>query len=230
MINNNKNKKYDYNIKRTKNKNKKKDPRRHKQEQQFNRLTAIKTTESLIRNETNRGLMLGRYQPFHNGHLALAKEILRECQELIVVIGSAQFNYIEKDPFTAGERLSMIYRTFLDEKVDVTICYIVPIMNYTNNAGWLAYLKSMVPPFNVVYSGNDLVQYLAISQDKKIKIKAPEFVNKQDYNATNIRRLIVDGKPWRHLVPHAVAAVIDEIGGVERIKLLSRADSNPAQW
>ena len=28
---------------------------------------------------TRRGLMLGRFQPFHKGHLALTKQILSEC-------------------------------------------------------------------------------------------------------------------------------------------------------
>ena len=177
-----------------------------------------------------RGLMLGRFQPFHNGHLALAKQILVECNELVVVVGSAQFNYIEKDPFTAGERLLMIHRTFSEEKIDLARCYIVPVANYENNAGWLAYLKSIVPPFDVLYSGNDFVSHLALSQDPGIRTAAPAFVKRQEYNATKIRKLIAAGKPWKHLVPNAVASTIDEIGGVERIKMLLRSDSNPLMW
>jgi nicotinamide-nucleotide adenylyltransferase len=53
--------------------------------------------------------MVGRFQPFHIGHLALARQILGECDELVIAIGSAQFNFIEKDPFTAGERVVMIH-------------------------------------------------------------------------------------------------------------------------
>ena len=43
-----------------------------------------------------RGLVIGRFQPFHNGHLELVHEILNECEELVLVIGSAQFNYLLK--------------------------------------------------------------------------------------------------------------------------------------
>ncbi len=38
----------------------------------------------------NRGLMIGRYQPFHLGHLSLAEQILSECEELVVAIGSPE--------------------------------------------------------------------------------------------------------------------------------------------
>jgi nicotinamide-nucleotide adenylyltransferase len=60
-----------------------------------------------------RGLVIGRFQPFHNGHLELIKQIMNECEELVVVIGSAQFNYLAKDPFTAGERIDDSFFTFI---------------------------------------------------------------------------------------------------------------------
>ena len=47
---------------------------------------------------------MGRFQPFHLGHLELVKQILDQCDEVIIAITSAQFNYLER-PFTAGERI-----------------------------------------------------------------------------------------------------------------------------
>ncbi|MGI0029747.1 MAG: nicotinamide-nucleotide adenylyltransferase [Nitrososphaera sp.] len=181
---------------------------------------------------TRRGLMLGRFQPFHNGHLALAKQILRECDELVIVIGSAQFNYIDKDPFTAGERISMIHSALSEGSVDLSKCYIVPIANDDNNARWLAYLRSMIPPFHVLYSGNDFVKHLALSQDARITIRRPDFLKKSQHNGTKIRQMIVAAKPWKHLVPAAVAREIQRVNGVERIRLLAStgSDSNPQRW
>ena len=40
----------------------------------------------------------------------------------------------------------------------------------------------------------------------------------QKYSGTEIRRRMIAGEPWRDLVPKDVAEVIDEIGGVERLK------------
>ena len=54
-----------------------------------------------------RGAMIGRFQPFHNGHLVLVRQILKECNEVLIVVGSAQSNYTFANPFTAGERILM---------------------------------------------------------------------------------------------------------------------------
>lgn len=179
---------------------------------------------------TSRGLMIGRFQPFHNGHLALAKQILSECDELIIVVGSAQFNYVDKDPFTAGERILMIHEALREAKADLSRCYVLLLANDENNARWLAYLKSITPPFNVLYSGNDFVKHLALSQDAGITVKTPQFVDKEKFNGTNIRRLIISDKQWRHLLPSAVVRVVEQVNGIERIKILSRSDSNPQKW
>lgn len=179
---------------------------------------------------TRRGLMLGRFQPFHRGHLALTKQILSECDELLMIIGSAQFNFIEKDPFSAGERMLMIHEALKEAGVDLSRCYIIPVANDENNARWLAYIRSMVPPFDVLYSGNDFVKYLARSQDSSIVIEDPMFAEINEYNGTNIRRLMQEGKPWEHLVPPAVAKVIQQVGGIVRINMLARSDSNPQRW
>jgi nicotinamide-nucleotide adenylyltransferase len=178
-------------------------------------------------NQIIRGLMVGRFQPFHNGHLYLSNQILQECDELIIAIGSAQFNYIYKDPFTAGERVLMIHAALSESKVDLTRCYVIPIVNDENNARWLAHLRSMVPSFNILYSGNDFVTNL-VSQE--IKIKKPLFSKKNVYNGTNIRKQMTRMQNWKNLVPNAVFRVIEEIGGVTRLKTLSKSDSYPQQW
>jgi nicotinamide-nucleotide adenylyltransferase len=179
---------------------------------------------------TTRGLMTGRFQPFHNGHLALARQILDECDELVIVIGSAQFNFIDKDPFTAGERALMIHEALKEAKLDLAKCYVIPVANDENNARWIAYLRSMAPPFDVLYSGNDFVKHLALSQDRNIAVKSPRFAKKEEYNGTNIRRLMLAGGRWKQLVPPAVARVIEQVHGIERMKVLAGSDSNPQRW
>lgn len=179
---------------------------------------------------TTRGLITGRFQPFHNGHLALAKQILEECDELIIVIGSAQFNFIDKDPFTAGERVLMIHEALKEARIDLSKCYVIPVANDENNARWIAYLRSMAPPFDVLYSGNDYVKHLALFQDRNIAVKSPRFAKKEEYNGSNIRHLMLSGSRWKQLVPPAVARVIEQVNGIERMKVLAGSDSNPQRW
>jgi cytidyltransferase-like protein len=35
------------------------------------------------------GMYLGRFQPFHNGHKAIVDKMLEECEEVVIVVGSA---------------------------------------------------------------------------------------------------------------------------------------------
>src|SRR5207247_9864591 len=114
-----------------------------------------------------------KFQPLHSGDLALAKQMLEECYELVIMIGSAQFNFIDKDPFTAGERVLMIHEALKEGKVDISKCYVIPVPNDENNARWIAYLRSMAPPFDVLYSGNDFGKHLALYQDSRLRAKRP---------------------------------------------------------
>jgi len=174
-----------------------------------------------------RGLVIGRFQPFHNGHLELIRQIMDECEELIVVIGSAQFNYLVKDPFTAGERIEMIHASLSFQTFDRSRILIIPLENFENNACWFQYLKSMVPKFDILYSGNEYVRYLS---KKEIVVKEPTFKNKFRFNGENIRKLIVDHKKWEDLVPNPVKEIIMKLEGVERIRILSKSDTHPQQW
>ncbi len=178
----------------------------------------------------NRALMIGRFQPFHNGHVALARQALADCDELVIVVGSAQYNFIEKDPFTAGERILMIHDALAEAGIDLTKCYIIPVPNDDNNARWLANLRSMVPHFDTLYSGNEFVDHLAFSQDPSLVVRQPEFSKKQEYNGTNIRRLITEQKSWEPLVPAAVARIIKQIDGISRLRMLAKSDSKPQEW
>jgi nicotinamide-nucleotide adenylyltransferase len=174
-----------------------------------------------------RGIMVGRFQPFHKGHLSLVKQILEDCDELIIAIGSAQYNYIFQDPFTAGERMLMIHKALSEARIDLKKCYIVPIINDENNARWLAHLRSMVPPFDILFSGNEFVRAL-VGED--VKVKKPEFVMKKYYNGTYIRKTISEKDNWKKLVPNGVAEIIEEIGGVARIKMLLHSYKYPQRW
>ncbi|MEM2915309.1 MAG: adenylyltransferase/cytidyltransferase family protein, partial [Candidatus Bathyarchaeia archaeon] len=57
---------------------------------------------------SSRALYVGRFQPFHLGHLEAVKYMLRNSKEVIIVIGSAQESHTLTNPFTAGERVYMI--------------------------------------------------------------------------------------------------------------------------
>ena len=174
-----------------------------------------------------RGLMMGRFQPFHLGHLDLVRQILKECDEVVIAITSSQFNYLDKDPFTAGERIEMIHNSLKESDVDITRCMILAIENQFNIATWSSYLKSMLPQFDKVYSGNDYVKMLLA--DSKIEVVHPVFLDREQYNATKIRSMIISGENWEKIVPSAVSEFIKKINGKNRLEIINKSDTKPTE-
>ncbi len=172
--------------------------------------------------------MMGRFQPFHLGHLNLTKQILKECDEVIVAITSAQFNYLEKDPFTAGERIEMIHNSLKESDVDLSRCFIVAIENQFNIATWASYLKTTLPHFDKVYSGNDYVKMLLT--DSAIDVVSPKFLDRKQYNATRIRSMILSGDDWKILVPNSVVKFLDKINAKKRLDIISKSDTKPTEY
>ena len=174
-----------------------------------------------------RGLMMGRFQPFHKGHLELVKQILEQCDEVIIAITSAQFNYLEKDPFTAGERIEMIHNCIKESEIDLNRCFVISIENQFNIATWASYLKSALPHFDKVYSGNDYVSMLLA--DSGIEVVKPEFLDREQFNATKIRSMIISDQNWKDSVPNAVYEFLTKIDAKTRLSVISKSDTNPTK-
>ncbi|NNL59354.1 MAG: nicotinamide-nucleotide adenylyltransferase [Nitrosopumilus sp.] len=174
-----------------------------------------------------RGLMMGRFQPFHLGHLDLVKQILAECDEVIIAITSSQFNYLEKDPFTSGERIEMIHNSLLESNIDMSKCFVVSLENQFNIATWASYLKSSLPHFDKVYSGNDYVSMLLA--DSGIDVVNPTLLDRSKYNATKIRSMIISDQKWDELVPNAVNELLKKISAKNRLKVISKSDTKPTE-
>jgi nicotinamide-nucleotide adenylyltransferase len=169
-----------------------------------------------------RGLFVGRFQPFHKGHLQAVKEILNEVDELIVVVGSAQYSHRVDNPFTTGERIMMIRKALEEEKVDLKRIWIVPVPDVHIHMVWVSVVESYTPRFDVVYSNEPLTRRLFI--EAGYEVKPIPFHKREIYSATEIRKRMLSGKNWEELVPKSVASLIKEIGGVERLRDLTKTD------
>lgn len=169
-----------------------------------------------------RGILIGRFQPPHLGHIEIIKQILEEVDELIVGIGSAQASHTLENPFTAGERILMLSKALAEAGVDLSRVHLIPIPDVNNHAVWVSHVTSLSPPFAVVYSGNPLVKRLF--KEAGFKVKTPPLFKRKEYWGTEIRDRMIKGEEWKNLVPRAVAEVMKEIKAVERLKDLSRAD------
>lgn len=170
-------------------------------------------------------LVIGRFQPFHKGHLEVMRTIAKECDSVTIGIGSAQFSHTLDNPFTAGERHLMISRALKEAGLDNY--FLVPIVDVNRYAVWVAHVVSLVPPFKAIYSNNPLTRRLFTEAGYEVR-GAPLF-NREAYSGTEIRRRMVAGEEWKHLVPKATVKVIEEIGGVGRLQDLS-AGASPLRY
>jgi nicotinamide-nucleotide adenylyltransferase len=169
-----------------------------------------------------RALLIGRYQPFHKGHLEVIRCILKEADDLIIGIGSAQISHTIDNPFTAGERITMISSALREEGLIERCSYIIPIPDVWNNALWVTHVKSLTPHFDVVYTGNPLARRLFM--EGGIEAREQPLFDRAKYSGTEIRRRMLSGEEWESLVPPAVVKVIKSIGGVERLRDITRSD------
>jgi nicotinamide-nucleotide adenylyltransferase len=169
-----------------------------------------------------RGLLVGRMQPVHQGHLQVIKRILDEVEEVIIGIGSAQLSHTLKDPFNAGERVMMLTKALAENGIPASRYYIIPVQDIECNSLWVAHMEMLTPPFEHVYAGNPLVQRLFI--EKGYQVTEPPLFNRKIYSGTEVRRRMLAGEKWEELLPKSVVEVINEIDGISRLNHLARKE------
>ena len=170
---------------------------------------------------------MGRFQPFHLGHLEAVKYALKKVGYLYVVVGSAQRSHERDNPFTASERIAMIKSALDGNGVDPSKWMAIPIADADSHSLWVATVVSMVPKFDIVFT-NDALTFLLFNEEG-IQVKAVPYLDRSRYSATNVRSRILERKDWDNLVPAQVAKLVREYGGVERVRALMRRDLQGAE-
>ena len=168
------------------------------------------------------GVLVGRFQPFHNGHLEAVRYALKNVDYLYVVIGSSQRDHERDNPFTAGERIAMIKAALDSSDVKPGSWMAVPIADTDSHALWPAILRASVPPFDIVFTNDGLTTRLL--KEEGVKVEAVRYVDRSSYSATNVRNRILEMKEWEKLVPEPVASMVKRIGGVERVRSMIHKD------
>ena len=172
---------------------------------------------------TTNGLFIGRFQPFHKGHLATVKFALGRVDQLVIVVGSAQKSHEPRNPFTAGERIRMIKESLdADNEVDVRHILIIPVPDIDVHSLWTHQVDLLVPKYDVVFA-NDLFTLMLFREEGVKAIEAP-LHRRNEMQATEIRRRMAAQENWEDLVPKPVSKVIKEINGIERVKAIFQKD------
>ena len=168
------------------------------------------------------GLYIGRFQPFHLGHLEAVKHILGKVDELVVVVGSAHDSHTVENPFTAGERITMIRLALKEAKIDANRYTVLPLPDAEFHKVWVYHLLSQTPSFDLVFTNEPLTSRLLKEAGMRVE-RIPMF-NRTSLTATEVRKRIIEGKNWEELLPKSVASYVKQIKGEERMREISQTD------
>jgi nicotinamide-nucleotide adenylyltransferase len=166
--------------------------------------------------KVKRGLFVGRFQPYHVGHHAAIKRILKEVDELVIVIGSSKESYTMENPFTSGERVEMINLALREEGLNGR-CHIIPVEDIYENALWVSRVISFCPAFEVTYTNNPLVKQLF--EDTGFGVRKVISKNGK-VESSRIRNAMMKGKSWEKHVPAVVAEYLKSIKATRRINAI----------
>jgi len=174
---------------------------------------------------TVRGLLVGRFQPFHAGHLGLVRKIRSDApsEELLLAIGSAEQSFTAENPFTASERYEMISLALAEAGIGRVVA--VPVPDIHRHSLWVGYLEGLLPSFERVYTNNPLTRLLF--EKAGYSVESPAWIDRAEFEGRRIRARLAEGAPLGRSVPPSVAAYLESIGAAARLKLLM-ARTGPA--
>lgn len=151
-------------------------------------------------------LFIGRFQPFHNGHLHAVERILKISKKVIIAIGSTQESGTSENPWTAEQRIQMIEAALNEKKISKKKYEIVLVPNINNEALWVEHVTKLVPSFTDVWSGSPIVEGL-FKKDGRFKFHAITLY--KNFSGTKIRAAITAKSiAWQKMVPKSVAQIL----------------------
>jgi len=153
------------------------------------------------------GLLIGRFQPFHLGHLDAVLFGLSRAENLFIGIGSSNKSNERKNPFSAEERTEMIISSIESSMIDRLKIFDIPDVD--NHEKWTFEIDQIVPKYDVVFTNDEFTKTLF--EKRKIDVIPVVLKDREKFSGTNVRQLITDDKNWQDLVPRGTRKVLDKI-------------------
>jgi len=168
-----------------------------------------------------RGMIHGRFQPFHNGHLEYLRGAAERSDEVFVGITNPDPSHVkpeasdpvrhlpESNPYTYAERMLMVKAAAADAGLAGERLHVIPFPVNTPEV-WDSYVP------------RDVVQYIRLFSDwggtklERLRSAGFEVVvldegTEKELSGADVRAAIREGHDWEQLVPSGVAAVIKRL-------------------
>ncbi|MEK6828600.1 MAG: adenylyltransferase/cytidyltransferase family protein [Nanoarchaeota archaeon] len=117
--------------------------------------------------DKKRAIFIGRFQPYHNGHIELIKQKLNQGIPVLIMVRDIEPD--EKNPFTTEQTFKMIkkYHQFHFDDVEVMIIPDIESVNYGRGVGYE--INEFIPPDNVASISATKIREMVKSGDDSWK-------------------------------------------------------------
>ena len=190
-------------------------------------------------------VLIGRFQPIHDGHISLIEKAYSMSKEVLVLIGSTGIPRDIDNPFTFTERAQMVASCFVDTEIADHLTIMSLEDTVYNNDKWIGDVQSRVTQFRemdptrtvesiglIGYDKDSTTWYLnAFPQWDLVEAEYHDHIN-----ATEIRRAYLRGvmKSIRMFVHPNVFAFLNEFMKTDAYSMLvdwqNFQDAHDAKW
>lgn len=168
-------------------------------------------------------LIIGRFQPFHLGHLSLIERYNRAGFFIKIAIGSFDKGHQKENPLTGKERIQMLTSVMKESKIKNYALY--GIRDIWDDGKYVRHVKRIVGKFDVVVTGNPSVLRLFFEYKARRPWSIESFEESVrsggSVTATQIRRRWIHGSS-RKALPNSAYVYLREIDFSGRLKKLKK--------
>lgn len=163
-----------------------------------------------------RGLVIGRFQPPHLGHLSVINQVLEENDEIIIVVAAAQLSHTQKNPLTAGERLELLHAMLRTENINPERYWLIPALDIMDNLLWVHHIRRLIPEFDTFYGNNPFTKMLF--EEAGLKVKETGIINRGMFEGTKIRAKLMNDEDLSDSTNQEVLALLSKWKIKERLQ------------
>jgi nicotinamide-nucleotide adenylyltransferase len=176
------------------------------------------------------GVIHGRFQVLHNDHMQYLMAGVPHCQHLIVGITNAEPEMVQAEdadpqrssaaanPLTYYERYQLVRSALVEYGVDLSRFSIVPLP-ISHPERYCNYVPLDAVFFLSIYDdwGRQKREYFE-SLGLQTFVLRDVTLEEKGISGTDVRQLMKDGQPWKHLVPTTVAELLEQWNIAKRLR------------
>lgn len=157
-------------------------------------------------------LFIGRFQPFHNGHLYSLNKCLELAEKVVVVIAKTEEAGTENNPWNYAERERMVQAVIREMGWGTRVERVLGLPDNKSDEVWLkdTVLKAGIKERGgvVVVSNNEWT--LRVFRDAGYSVAESGLFNRDELEGVKIRELMrANDTSWKLRVPKVVVSEID---------------------